>query len=77
MTQYLTKKNLVSGNAGDEKYLQTSGREFFLIDFPEVFSLFFFSFYCFFCSLVFFALLFFENKSIYSDTISTMRVGEW
>ena len=57
----------VSGNAGDEKNLHLGGHNFFN-GFPGDNSL---------GSLAFFAFLFFEIKSIYFDTHSTIRTGEW
>ena len=70
------KKTLVSGNASDEKNLQPGGHKFIFFNHLR-YSLFFFSFFYFFCILVFFHVcLFFEIKSIYSDTHSAMRAGE-
>ena len=71
-----------TGNAGEGKNLHPGGRKFFffyrfsgniLFSFLVSFSFFFVFLLCF---AFFLACLFFEIKSIYSDTRSTMRAGE-
>ena len=73
------KKSMASENAGDQKNLHPGAHKFiFVIDFPEIFSslryfllsfLFSWFFACFF--------VFWNWKYIYSNTHSTVRVGEW
>ena len=72
------KITLVSGKAGDEKnHHPGTTNLFFSIDFPE-YPLFLFSFLCFFLFFcLFVCLMFFEIKSIYSDTNLTRRASEW
>ena len=69
---------LVSGNAVDEKNVHPGGRK--LIFFNQFSGDILFSSldsFAFFISLFFWLVsLIFEIKSIYSDTHSTMRVGE-
>ena len=69
------KKNIVSGNAGDEKNLHPGSHKFLYIYrisknilFSSLVS-FAFDVFLLFC-------LFFEIKNIYSDTHSAMREGE-
>ena len=76
------KNTLVSRNASDEKNLRPGGRKFiFLKSVFRKYSLFFFSFFCccflgvflyscFFLLLFLLVCIFFEIKSIYSDTRS-------
>ena len=73
----LSQKNaLVSGNAGDEKYLYPGGRKFtFLIEFPEIFS-FLFSFLALFVFFLYSVMLHIEMYSVFCPVCKSFFVAD-
>ena len=73
------KNTLVSGNAGDDKFLTRAASNLFFnwfsvdILFSSFVSFAFFDSYFF----LFACLLPFEIKNVYSDTPLTVQAGEW